>query len=107
MNAFSNMSIGKRLGAVFTLVLALTVVIALAGIWRLNTIADATSAMMAAPLAKERLLSEWHTQTFAAVRRTAAIVKSNDTSLAEFFKADGAKTSSRSSALIKQIEPLL
>nr|WP_307727144.1 methyl-accepting chemotaxis protein [Massilia litorea] len=101
------MNIGKRLGAVFTLVLALTIVIAVAGIWRLNTIADATSAMMAAPLAKERLLSEWHTQTFAAVRRTAAIVKSNDTSLAEFFKADGAKTSGRSSALIKEIEPLL
>jgi methyl-accepting chemotaxis protein len=107
MNSFANMNIGKRLGAVFTLVLALTVVIAVASIWRLNTIADATNAMMAVPLAKERLLSEWHTQTFAAVRRTAAIVKSNDTSLAEFFKADGAKTSGRSSALIKQIEPLL
>ncbi|MBA4094762.1 MAG: hypothetical protein C0489_11845, partial [Candidatus Accumulibacter sp.] len=89
------------------LVLALTVVIAVAGIWRLNTIADATSAMMAVPMAKERMMSEWHTQTFAAVRRTAAIVKSNDPSLAEFFKADGAKTSGRSTELIKQIEPLL
>ena len=107
MNSFVNMNIGKRLGTGFTLVLALTVVIAVAAIWRLNAIADSTSAMMAAPLAKERLMSEWHTQTFAAVRRTAAIVKSNDLSLAEFFKADGAKTSGRSSALIKQIEPLL
>ena len=104
---FANMSIGKRLGAVFTLVLSLTVVITVSSIWRLNAIADETSAMMAAPLAKERMISEWHTQTFAAVRRTAAIVKSNDTSLAEFFKADGLKTSGRSSELIKQIEPLL
>jgi methyl-accepting chemotaxis protein len=63
--------------------------------------------MMAAPLAKERLMTEWHTQTFAAVRRTAAIVKSSDTSLVEFFKADGAKTSSHTTELIKQIEPML
>lgn len=107
MKTFANISIGKRLGAVFTLVLTLTVLIAAASIWRLNVIADETNAMMAAPLVKERLISEWHTQTFAAVRRTAAIVKSNDTSLAEFFKADGLKTSGRSSALIGQIEPLL
>jgi methyl-accepting chemotaxis protein len=101
------MNIGKRLGAGFSLVIALAVLIAVAGIWRLNTVADATSAMMAAPLAKERLMSEWHTQTFAAVRRTAAIVKSNDPSLVEFFKTDGAKTSGRTTELIKQIEPLL
>lgn len=107
MKAFADMNIGTRLGAVFTLVLALTVVIAATAIWRLDVIEDETSAMMAAPLTKERLISEWHTQTFAAVRRTAAIVKSNDLSLAEFFKADGLKTSGRSSELIKQIEPLL
>jgi methyl-accepting chemotaxis protein len=107
MGFFANINIGKRLGAGFTLVLALTVLIAVAAIWRLNAIADATSSMMAAPLAKERMMAEWHTQTFAAVRRTAAIVKSSDTSLVEFFKADGAKTSGRTTELIKQIEPLL
>ena len=107
MFSIANMNIGKRLGAVFTLVLGLTVLITAASIWRLNAIADATNAMMATPLAKERLMSEWHTQTFAAIRRTAAIVKSSDTSLVEFFKADGAKTSGRSTELIKQIEPLL
>jgi methyl-accepting chemotaxis protein len=104
---FTNLNIGKRLGAGFTLVIALTVVIAVAAIWRLNAISDATSAMMAAPLAKERMMTEWHTQTFAAVRRTAAIVKSNDPSLGEFFKADGAKTAGRTTELIKKIEPLL
>jgi methyl-accepting chemotaxis protein len=107
MRFVANMNIGRRLGAGFALVIALSVVIAFAGIWRLNSVADATSAMMAAPLAKERLMTEWHTQTFAAVRRTAAIVKSSDTSLVEFFKADGAKTSSHTTELIKQIEPML
>jgi len=107
MGIFANMNIAKRLGAGFALVLCLTLVIAAAAVWRLNTIADATRAMMAVPLAKERMMDEWHMQTFAAVRRTAAIVKSADPSLIEFFKADGAKTSARSTELLKKIEPLL
>jgi methyl-accepting chemotaxis protein len=46
-------------------------------------------------------------QIFAAVRRTAAIVKSSDTSLVAYFKEDAAATGSRSTELIKQIEPLI
>jgi methyl-accepting chemotaxis protein len=107
MGFLANMNIAKRLGVGFALVLGLTLVIAAAAVWRLNTIADATRAMMAVPLAKERLMEEWHMQTFAAVRRTAAIVKSSDPSLVEFFKADGVKTASRSTELLKQIEALL
>ncbi|MFL6634482.1 MAG: MCP four helix bundle domain-containing protein, partial [Massilia sp.] len=107
MAFLANMNIAKRLGVGFALVLGLTLVIAAAAVWRLNTIADATRAMMAVPLAKERMMEEWHMQTFAAVRRTAAIVKSSDPSLVEFFKADGVKTASRSTELLKQIEALL
>ena len=107
MGFLANMNIAKRLGVGFALVLGLTLVIAAASVWRLNAIADATRAMMAAPLAKERMLTEWHMQTFAAVRRTAAIVKSSDPSLVEFFKADGVKTASRSTELQKKIEALV
>jgi len=107
MGYFSNMNIAKRLGVGFALVLGLTLVIATAAIWRLNAIADATRAMMAVPLAKERMMADWHTQTFGAVRRTAAIVKSSDPSLVEFFKADGVKTAAHTTELIKKIEPLL
>jgi methyl-accepting chemotaxis protein len=107
MGWIANINIGKRLGAGFSLVLALTVLIAVAAIWRLDAIANATSTMMAAPLVKERLLAEWHTQTFAAVRRTAAIAKSSDPSLVEFFKADGIKTASHTSEVIKKVEPLI
>jgi methyl-accepting chemotaxis protein len=107
MGFLANMNIAKRLGIGFALVLGLTLVIAAAAVWRLNAIADATRTMMAAPLAKERLMTEWHMQTFAAVRRTAAIVKSADPSLVEFFKADGVKTASRTTELLKQLEKLL
>jgi len=107
MSAFENLGIGKRLGAGFALVLAMTLAIGGAGIWYLNTIGSATRSAMDVPLAKERLMAQWHTQTFGAIRRTAAIVKSADPSLVDFFKEDGAKTSGRSTELIKQIEPLL
>jgi methyl-accepting chemotaxis protein len=107
MSAFGNISIGKRLGAGFALVLAMTLSIGGAGIWYLNTIGAATHTAMDMPLTKERLMAEWHTQTFGAIRRTAAIVKSSDPSLVAFFKEDGMMTSGRSTELIKKIEPLL
>jgi methyl-accepting chemotaxis protein len=107
MGFLANLNIAKRLGVGFALVLSLTLLIAVAAIWRLNTIADATRAMMAVPLAKERMMEEWHMLTFSAARRTAAIVKSSDPSLVEFFKADGVKTSARTTELLKRIEGLI
>ena len=107
MSALGNISIGKRLGAGFALVLAMTLAIGGAGIGYLDRVGSATRTAMDLPLAKERMMAEWHTQTFGAIRRTAAIVKSADPSLVDFFKEDGAKTSGRTTELIKQIEPLL
>ncbi|MFL6674865.1 MAG: methyl-accepting chemotaxis protein [Massilia sp.] len=107
MTVFSNINIGKRLGIGFSLVLLLTAVIAATGIWRLNEIADSTRAMMSVPLQKERLMAEWNMNTFGAIRRTAAIAKSSDPSLAAYFKQDGAATAKRSTELLKQIEALL
>ena len=60
MGFLANMNIAKRLGVAFALVLGLTLVIAAASVWRLNAIADSTRAMMDVPLAKERMLTEWH-----------------------------------------------
>ncbi|RYF04353.1 MAG: HAMP domain-containing protein [Oxalobacteraceae bacterium] len=107
MSALENISIGKRLSGGFALVLAMTLAIGGAGVVSLDSVGTATHSAMDVPLAKERMITEWHTQTFGAVRRTAAIVKSADPSLIDFFKEDGAKTSGRSSELIKKIEPLL
>jgi methyl-accepting chemotaxis protein len=107
MSALENIGIGKRLGAGFALVLAMTLAIGAAGIWYLNKVGASTHAAMAVPLAKERMIAEWRTQTFGAVRRTAAIVKSADPSLVAFFKDDTAATAARATELMKQIEPLL
>ena len=107
MGFFNNLNIGKRLAAGFALTLATTLLIAAVGMLRLHDSAARSAAVLDAPLAKERMITEWYTQIFAAVRRTAAIAKSSDDSLGAYFKEDAARTGARSTELIKQIEPLI
>ena len=107
MGFFANLNIGKRLAIGFALILAFTVVIAGAGIWRMQQVADGTRVMMSQSLAKERLIVDWYTFVFGAVRRTAAIAKSSDPALGPFFKEDTAVTTAASAELIKKIEPLI
>jgi methyl-accepting chemotaxis protein len=107
MGFISNIKIGKRLGLGFALILAMTVLIALAGIWRLNEVADSTRNMMAAPLTKERLITDWYSLNFASIRRTAAIVKSTDPALGPYFKEDSAASVKKAAELLKQIDPLI
>jgi methyl-accepting chemotaxis protein len=107
MGNFIKLNIGTRLAAGFALTLLMTVIIAAVGTWRLNQVAQETHDILAAPLAKERMIAEWYTQIFAAVRRTAAIVKSSDGSLTAYFKEDSAATGKLSADLLKQIEPLI
>ena len=107
MSFIANIKIGKRLGIGFMLILAMTVVIATVGIWRLNEVATSTRAMMAEPLTKERLITDWYGLNFASIRRTAAIVKSSDPALGPYFKEDSAASVKRAAELLKQIEPLI
>jgi methyl-accepting chemotaxis protein len=107
MGFISNIKIGKRLGLGFSLILAMTVLIACAGVWRLNEVATATRTMMAEPLTKERLITDWYSLNFASIRRTAAIVKSTDPALGPYFKEDSAASVKKAAELLKQIEPLI
>jgi methyl-accepting chemotaxis protein len=107
MNIIRNMGIGRRLALGFGLVLALSIVITSIGYWRLQTVSDATHEMMQQPLTKERLIADWYANLYGGIRRTLAIAKSADPSLAEYF-ADDAAASSKSSALTQsKIEPLI
>jgi methyl-accepting chemotaxis protein len=107
MGFVANIKIGKRLGLGFALILAMTVVISAVGAWRMNKIADRTKAMMAVPLAKERLITDWYSLNFASIRRTSAIVKSSDDSLGAYFKEDSAASVKKAAELLKKIEPLV
>jgi methyl-accepting chemotaxis protein len=107
MGFLANIKIGKRLGLGFSLILAMTVVIAAVGAMRMTEVATSTKAMMAVPLAKERLITDWYALNFASIRRTAAIVKSTDPSLGAYFKEDSAASVKKAAELLKQIEPLI
>ncbi|GGY10222.1 HAMP domain-containing protein [Massilia dura] len=107
MNFFRNLAIGRRLGLGFAVTIALALVIAAIALWRLDDVAQATRNMMASPLAKERMISDWYTNIDSAVRRTTAIAKSADPSLAAYFADESKGSSSRSSELQKKIEALL
>jgi len=107
MGFLANIKIGKRLGLGFSLILAMTLVIAAVGALRLGDVVSSTKAMMAVPLAKERLITDWYSLNFASIRRTAAIVKSTDPSLGAYFKEDSAASVKKAAELLKQIEPLI
>ena len=107
MSYFANMKIGRRLALGFAVILAAASVVVALSIWRLAGIAQATESMMQVPLNKERLVSDWYRTIHTSVRRTTAIAKSSDPSLAAFFADDAAAASRMSSEQQKAIEALL
>ncbi|PZP96916.1 MAG: hypothetical protein DI587_18830 [Variovorax paradoxus] len=102
-----NLRIGTRLGGGFALILVVMALITAVGLWRLQTVAQATQAMTQQPLAMERMISDWYRYVYSGARRTTAIVKSTDPSLGQFFAADAASSTKESGELQKRIEPLL
>ena len=101
-----DMSIGRRLGMGFALILGILILNTGLGIYRLQGVADSTRAMMAVPLAKERMLADMYRYVFAGIRRTSAIAKSSDPSLAAFFAQDTQTSMQAAGALLKKIEEL-
>ena len=80
-----NFSIGKRLFLAFAYLIILIGLILYAGILQLQDIATQSSDMMLHPITKERVISDWYRAIHTSVRRTTAIAKSADPSLADFF----------------------
>lgn len=104
MSILSHLSIGKRLAAGFFVILLLSLVSIVAGLTSLSEVARATDNMMRQSLVKERLVSDWHGNIFAGIKRTIAIAKSNDPSLAVFFSDDAKQASKRSLELKNAVE---
>ncbi|MFI5444919.1 methyl-accepting chemotaxis protein [Polaromonas sp. UC242_47] len=105
--SLNNLKIGTRLGLGFLAMLLLMIFIAGIGIWRLQTVADATRNMMELPLVKERMISDWARLVYVGVTRTSAVAKSSDPSLGAFFAKETAASSEAAGALTKKLDPLL
>ncbi|WP_019142487.1 MCP four helix bundle domain-containing protein, partial [Noviherbaspirillum massiliense] len=99
--------IGQRLFAGFTVVLGLCILIAGLSIWRLQIIDRETRDLLSIPLSKERLISDLSSNVTGGVRRTLAIVKSSDPSLATFFATDTAEFTKGGNEILKKLEALV
>ncbi|MFZ6754044.1 methyl-accepting chemotaxis protein [Undibacterium sp. Dicai25W] len=105
MDSFTKqLSVGKRLGLGFALVLFLSLITTIIALTRLSNVAHATQELLNDPLTTERLVSDWYRNIHTGVRRTSAIAKSSDPSLASFFKEDQEESTRTSAVLQKSIE---
>jgi methyl-accepting chemotaxis protein len=103
----NNLRIGTRLAIGFAAILILSLAGTASSLYTARTSADATRQMMAMPLAKERLLSDWYVLTYMAVQRMSLIARSTDATLSTVFAKELAASVEGTTALLKQVEPLL
>ncbi|WP_077036671.1 methyl-accepting chemotaxis protein, partial [Pelomonas sp. KK5] len=103
----SSLTIGRKLTLGFGAVLACLALATVIGIVRLQDVAAHTREMMAQPLAKERMLSDWYRNVYSGIRRTSAIARSSDASLVKFFAEDAAASTKSSQALAEKIDALI
>ena len=103
----NKLTIGRRLALAFSLVLALSLLITVVGVWQLQTASTATQGVVADPLAKERLIADWYRYIHTAVRRTTAIAKSSDPALAVFFADEQKQSAASTTEIQKKIETLM
>jgi methyl-accepting chemotaxis protein len=104
---FHHMRIGSRLAVAFALVLVLATIATASALLTARANANATEQMMAVPLTKERLVSDWYVLTSSAILRTSLIARSADNTLSTTFAKSTAEAVANTTALLKQVEPLL
>ena len=102
-----NISIGKRLAIAFAVLILFIATMLAVGVWRLQAVAQSTSDMMARPLTKERVISDWYRTVYSNVSRHALVARSSDTALAHQFMADNAEASKNSSRQQAELQALL
>ncbi|MEG0936230.1 MAG: MCP four helix bundle domain-containing protein, partial [Clostridia bacterium] len=107
MRSLSNLSVTRRMALGFSLILLLSMAVIGLSILRLNQLADATQEMVKNPIQTERLVSDWARNLASGITRAAAVARSSDPALADFFAAENKDSSRRSSELQKAVEALM
>ncbi len=107
MTYLTSIRISTRLALGFAVILILSIISTSFSLLNARDNAAATRAMMEKPLAKERLVSDWSTQTTTAIARTAIIAKSSDQTLAATFSADMAATLEKGNKAVNGVKALL
>jgi methyl-accepting chemotaxis protein len=107
MTFLPNVRIGTRLAIGFAIVLALSIVSTGYALMNASANAEATKRMMAVPLAKERIASDWYVLIYSAIARTSIIAKSTDGSISKVFADVIAASSKKGTETLQKLEPLL
>ena len=102
----NDFKLSTRLAAGFGAVLLLLALMMAIGCISLGRAAADTREMMATPLQKERLVSEWYMLTLVGVKRYTAIAKSSDASLADYFANDVKISTARGNEIVKTLDGL-
>ncbi|WP_418125475.1 methyl-accepting chemotaxis protein [Variovorax sp. 160MFSha2.1] len=103
----SNVSIGKRLAIVLGIILALFLATSAAAVWKLQQLSREIETMIEDNVKTERAGSDWLRHTTAGVQRAAAIAKSSDASLIDYFAPATAASIKNTNELQKFIEEKL
>ncbi|UTY58313.1 methyl-accepting chemotaxis protein [Massilia sp. erpn] len=107
MSFLSNMRIAARLAAGFAIVLLLAACATGYALIHARDTAAATREMMAKPLTKERIVSDWYVLIYSAVARTALIARSSDETLGTTFADVIAASTKKGGELLKSVEGML
>jgi len=100
-------SVRNQLRLAFAVVIVLSFLSTAIAIWRLQVLSEDTQALTRRPLAKERLMSGWLLNTSVAVKRTGAVARSADPDLSAFYAAETQDSTTRTTAVQKQVGALL
>ncbi|QNK66954.1 methyl-accepting chemotaxis protein [Variovorax sp. PAMC26660] len=103
----SNVSIGKRLAIVLGAILALFLATSVAAVLKLQQLSLEIDTMIQDNVKTERAGSDWLRHTTSGVQRAAAIAKSSDASLIDYFAPATAKSIKDTNELQKFIETKL
>jgi methyl-accepting chemotaxis protein len=107
MKPFATTSVRNQLRFAFAVVIVLSFLATAIAIWRLQVLSDDAQALTQRPLVKERLISGWLLNTSVAAKRTGAIARSADPELATYYAAETQDSTTRTTALQKQVGDLL
>ncbi len=100
----NQVSIAKRLAIVLGVILALSLASSVFAVLKLRQIGEVVDAMVTDNVKTERAASDWLRHTTSGVQRAAAIAKSSDASLIEYFAPATAKSIEDTNVLQKFID---
>jgi methyl-accepting chemotaxis protein len=102
----SHLKIGYRLGLAFSLIIAITLLIAAAGVQRISALQTAAEQLATVEMEQQRLVGAWIGNTRINLARTEALMWAVDTDYMERLKKAVAATNAETDKTLQRIQTL-